>query len=74
MARERVNNKDKIHPKAPLLDLEMMGKGRGDWASWWEGRMWAEMRLEVTRWKPSKDGTRAAKERLASCYDSGQDH
>ena len=35
---------ENFHPKAPFLDLEMMGEGGGNGASWWEGRVWAEMR------------------------------
>ena len=37
-----VKDNDKIHPKAPPLDLEMMGEGGGSGASWWEGQVWAE--------------------------------
>jgi hypothetical protein len=38
MARERGRHNDKIHPKVLFLDLEMMGEGGGNGASWWEGR------------------------------------
>jgi hypothetical protein len=30
------------------LDLEMLGEGRGNGASWWEGRVWAEMRRKMS--------------------------
>ena len=43
-----MDDNNKIHPKAPFLDLEMMGEGGGNGASWWEGRVWAEMRRKMS--------------------------
>jgi hypothetical protein len=43
-----VDDNDKIHPKALFLDLEMMGEGGGNGASWWEAQVWAEMRTKMS--------------------------
>jgi hypothetical protein len=48
MVRGGVNDNNKIHPKALFLDLEMMGVGRGNGASRWEGQVWAEMRTKMS--------------------------
>ncbi len=45
---EGVDENDKICPKAPFLDLEMMGEGGGNGASWWEGRVLVEMRTKTS--------------------------
>ena len=34
----------KMPSDGPFLDLETMGEGGGDGASWWKGRGWSEMR------------------------------
>ena len=47
-AGEGVDDNDKIYPKALFLDLEMMGEGGGNGASWWEGRVWAETRRKMS--------------------------
>jgi hypothetical protein len=63
---EGVNNNNKSHPNAPFLDLEMMGKGGGNGASWWEGRMWVEMRRKMSNpakrhWTNQREMSKTAK-------------
>ncbi len=48
MAQGRVDNNDKIHQKGAVLDLEMLGEGGGNGASWWLGRAWAERRTKMS--------------------------
>ncbi len=49
-----VDDNNKIHPKALILDLEMMGEGGGNGTSWWEGRVWAEMKMRRKMSNPEK--------------------
>jgi hypothetical protein len=68
-----VNDNDKIHPNAPFLDLEMMGEGGGSGASWWEERVWAEMRRKMSNpgechWTNHQEMSKIAKRELCKLF------
>jgi hypothetical protein len=68
-----VNNNNKIHPNAPFLDLEMLGEGRGNGASWWEGQVWAEMRRKMSNpvkhhWTNHREMSKIAKRDVSKLF------
>jgi hypothetical protein len=68
-----VDDNNKIHPNAPFLDLEMLGEGGGNGASWWEGRVWAEMRTKMSnsaerQWTKQQEMSKIAKRDVCKLF------
>ena len=56
----------KFTEKALFWDLEMLGEGRGNGASWWEGRVWVEMKTKMSnpaehQWTKQREMSKVAK-------------
>ena len=71
--RGGVNENDKIHPTAPFSDLEMMGEGGGNGASWWDGWVWAEMRTKMStpaerQWTNQREMSKIAKRYVCKLF------
>ena len=67
------DDNNKIHPKVLFLDLEMMGEGGGNGASWWEGRVWGEMRRKMSNpvkhhWTNHREMIKIAKQELRKLF------